>query len=267
MIKFFIRLYACGLYKAIGTEDNNKMEGIASRRLVKDYELLRKNAEELNNRGIYFSINPDNLFQCFVLIVPKEKKEGPLISPYTSGFFMFAFTFANDFPLTPPSIAFHPQQNYCRLHPNYYTMGKVCLSVINTWSRDDWSPSTSVYNLINILEERFNENALCFEPAFSEASDEEKMLYNKTVEYAKYKVCIMDILKSPLFMTHFSDQIKSELKANKEYLLKRLDELIRQYGDSPPSQQQVCYLHHIHCKYGDTKSKMMKFYQDLEASA
>jgi ubiquitin-protein ligase len=64
--------------------------------------------------------------------------------------FIFKFNFPEDYPLSPPKIEFYPQQSFCRLHPNYYESGKVCLSVIGTWGNNDWCPTMSILSIINV---------------------------------------------------------------------------------------------------------------------
>ena len=225
------------------------MTDIAIRRLTKDITILDKNKAELQTRGIYIHVDEANILNLRVLIVPKEKKDGELISPYTAGFFMFHLAFPNSFPMSPPDMIFHPQQNYCRLHPNYYKDGKVCLSVINTWGADDWSPATSVLNLVNILEARFTEKSLCFEPGLEMALPEQIQAYNMAVEYAKYK-CILDVFDNPVFEP-FEAIIREEFKQNKEYLLRRLEEMKALNGE----KYQVKTMYDmITCDYG----KMLK---------
>jgi ubiquitin-protein ligase len=232
------------------------MEGLATKRIIKDYEMLRKNKEELSSRGIYFYVNEINISDLTILIVPREKKEGDLISPYTFGFYMFKIGYGADFPMSPPKVTFYPQQNYCRMHPNYYTTGKVCLSVINTWASNDWSPSTSTMSLLNVLEERFNENGICFEPAFEMAAIGVKMQYNKAVEYAKYKVCIIDVFNNPLFKV-FENEMNCEVRKNLPYLMMRLEDLRKQYSDSS-SASTPCYGFNIKCDYSYMIEMMKK---------
>lgn len=208
------------------------MESIAIKRIQRDLQILKNNKDDLMKRGIYFYVNEANLMDMFFLIVPKEKKEGVLISPYTGGNFLFQMTFPNDFPLSPPKTIFYPQQKTCRLHPNYYPNGKVCLSVINTWAQNDWSPSTSVMTLLSVLEERFNENAVCFEPGREMTAISEKINFNNVVEIAKYKVCILDILKGTTSVFKpFKEEIIKEFNLNKEYLIERLENLKSSIGE------------------------------------
>lgn len=193
---------------------------ISIKRIMKDLDILAKNKEELKKRGIYFHFNDNDMSIMKILIIPRPKSEGALISPYTYGNFLFEIKFGEDYPLSPPKLTFHPKQSFCRLHPNYYQCGKVCLSVINTWAGNDWSPSTSILCLINILEERFNENAICFEPGREMASVHRKTEYNNAVEYAKYYTTILKIKTYDVF-NDFHDIIREELRVNIDHLLER----------------------------------------------
>lgn len=234
---------------------------MATKRIIKDYEMLRKNKDELENRGIYIWVNEADIYELSVLIVPREKKEGDLISPYNFGFFMFKIAYGPEFPMSPPKVTFHPQQNYCRMHPNYYTTGKVCLSVINTWASNDWSPSTSTMSLINVLEERFNENGICFEPAYEMAAKDTKLQYNKAVEYAKYKVCFLDAYDSNMFSI-FKEEMAMEMQKNLPYMMKRLEDLRGMYGDNSVAST-ACYGFKIKCDYGYMIDQMQKKFKNI----
>lgn len=230
---------------------------IVNRRVLKDIELLNKNKSELRLRGIYYHVNDADISSIRVLIIPRPKNEGALHSPYTYGNFMFVFTFVNDYPLSPPKVTFHPKQNFCRMHPNYYQNGNVCLSVINTWAGNDWTPSTSLLSLINILEERFNENAVCFEPARENTAYAGKQSYNNAVEYAKYYITILRIDNYQEF-SDFKDIIQQELKSNMPFLIDRAKHLKdcigkRTISDTYTNQFEINYnyiIDQLQLKYG-----------------
>lgn len=233
-----------------------------NRRILKDIELLNKNKSELQKRGIYYHVNDTDITHLKVLVIPRPKNEGTLYSPYTYGNFLFSIKFENDYPLSPPKVTFHPQQNFCRLHPNYYQNGKVCLSVINTWAGNDWTPSTSLLSLINILEERFNENAVCFEPGRENTSPASKHLYNIAVEYAKYYITILTIDTYQEF-SDFKEVIQQELIANMPFLMDRAKHLKvcvgkRTISDTYTNQFEINYdyiINKFHLKYPDILSR------------
>ena len=170
---------------------------IAQKRIIKDIGILEKNKTELQSRGIFWHFNEENIKLGSFLIIPKHKEANPLfISPYTNGIFLFEITIPDDFPLSPPGLLFNPKQNKYRLHPNYYEFGKVCLSVVNTWSANDWTPSMSLMSIVNILEERFNENSLRFEPNHEQDSDNKIIFFNKIIQYGVVDVAICAVFEN-----------------------------------------------------------------------
>ena len=78
---------------------------------------------------------------------------GPFDTPYEGGFFLFKFNFPNDYPNTPPKVKLLTTGGgRVRFNPNLYSNGKVCLSLLGTWSGragEMWSAETS--NLLQVL--------------------------------------------------------------------------------------------------------------------
>ncbi|KAK7405249.1 hypothetical protein VNO78_06448 [Psophocarpus tetragonolobus] len=65
-------------------------------------------------------------------------------TPYHDGLFFFDVSFPSDYPNVPPHV--HYDSRGLRVNPNLYNCGKVCLSLLNTWSGNDcdrWIPGTS----------------------------------------------------------------------------------------------------------------------------
>lgn len=71
--------------------------------------------------------------------------EGPKSTPYEDGLFAFDIQLGHDYPVSPPMCHFI---SYCsdRLNPNLYEDGKVCVSLLGTWSgrgSEVWCPNSS----------------------------------------------------------------------------------------------------------------------------
>ena len=47
----------------------------------------------------------------------------------------------DDYPLSPPKFDFMTTNGIIRFNPNLYCNGKVCISMINTWSGPGWIPT------------------------------------------------------------------------------------------------------------------------------
>lgn len=59
--------------------------------------------------------------------------EGPEHTPYEDGLFIFDVQLGSDYPNSPPNVHYVA---YCtdRLNPNLYESGKVCVSLLGTWT-------------------------------------------------------------------------------------------------------------------------------------
>lgn len=108
--------------------------------------------------------------------------------------------------------------------------------------------------MINVLEERFNENGICFEPGYEGDRDDVKVSFNKAVEYAKYKTCILEAFNSSSFEV-FKDIMQSELRENFDYLLDRLHKM-KALNCGKPLVTIPCFNNVIICEYDSMIEKM-----------
>lgn len=85
---------------------------------------------------------------------------GPEKTPYQDFLFFFDVSLPNTYPSHPPEVYFHPPRKpgqtvarglgfRQRINPNLYDDGKVCLSLLGTWSGPGWQPGTS--SLLQVL--------------------------------------------------------------------------------------------------------------------
>jgi len=79
--------------------------------------------------GIFVELNNDNLFEWRVFI------EGPKDTFYETGIFQLLMKFPNDYPMSPPVVQFTSEF----WHPNVYTDGKVCISILHPPGHDEMS--------------------------------------------------------------------------------------------------------------------------------
>ena len=57
---------------------------------------------------------------------------GPNDTPYEGGFYFLDIVFFQD--LDPPKADIYDSNQEVRFNPNLYKNGKVCVSLLNTWS-------------------------------------------------------------------------------------------------------------------------------------
>ncbi|CAJ1957185.1 unnamed protein product [Sphenostylis stenocarpa] len=94
-------------------------------------------------------------------------------TPYHDGLFFFDVFFPSGYPSVPPQVHYH--SGGLRLNPNLYNCGKVCLSLLNTWSgnkNEKWLPgvSTILQVLVSIQGLILNTKPYFNEPGYAHMS-------------------------------------------------------------------------------------------------
>ena len=58
----------------------------------------------------------------------------------------------SDYPKTSPFVKFETIDGRVRFNPNLYTAGKVCLSILGTWSGPPWTSCQNIGTLAHSLK-------------------------------------------------------------------------------------------------------------------
>jgi ubiquitin-protein ligase len=85
---------------------------------------------------------------------------GPADTPYAGGCFFFDVYLPPSYPQVNPSVIFLTTGGgTARFNPNLYADGKVCLSLLGTWSGPGWDPAISTLSqvLVSIQAQIMNE--------------------------------------------------------------------------------------------------------------
>ena len=148
------------------------------KRLLKDIE--RAKEDEMKKQGILYSSDDTNFYLGEALI------EGPPGTPYEGALLHFSFQFPQDYPFSPPKVTFLTCDEYTRFHPNLYKEGKVCLSILGTYSGPGWSGTQSLSTILISILALLDDNPLAHEPAFERGTliEEKHKSYADAVEYA-----------------------------------------------------------------------------------
>mgnify|MGYP001397297534 CR=1 FL=1 len=123
----------------------NELSLFAQKRLLKDIRNIHCD-KTLKDNGIYYIHSTSEMARGYALII------GPEDTPYQHGAYLFEITFPENYPHSPPKFKYLTNDGKTRYHPNLYTNGKVCLSILNTWKGDQWTSSITLSHiLLNIL--------------------------------------------------------------------------------------------------------------------
>ena len=181
-------------------------------RIVQDVYDFNKNKPD----GIYLSIDKNNLMKQYALII------GPNDTPYFGGFFFFEITYPEDYPQKSPQITFLTTEKNVRFNPNLYESGKVCLSILGTWSGPEWSPVMNIRLVLNSLRSLMGPFPIQNEPGFEYVNENNiaSIEYNQYIIYHTYRLAIIEVLNNKFIKISslFEKEIKEEFNNNKSKL-------------------------------------------------
>lgn len=142
---------------------------------------------------VLIHIDEDNIQEVVIGIV------GTKGTPYDGGVFPFHVRFTNRYPAEPPKVTFLTPNNKIRFHPNLYESGKVCLSILGTWSGPEWTSVMNLRSLILSLQSILSENPLRNEPGYETESihGRRNKIFNDFIRYVTAKYAIADTIRNP----------------------------------------------------------------------
>ena len=154
-------------------------------RLLKDVRQIIRHP--LTDNGIYYTHDENNMLNGYALIV------GPENTPYFGGYYFFHFDFPYDYPFSPPKVTFMTNDGYTRFNPNLYKCGKVCVSILNTWSGEKWSSCQTLNSVLLTLCSLLNDSPLENEPGQTKTS-RDFVPYQKSIEFSNIQFAVYDLL-------------------------------------------------------------------------
>lgn len=142
--------------------------------------------------GVLLHFDESNISDVFLCVV------GPEGTPYEGGFFPFHVRFGTRYPSEPPSVTFLTPNEQVRFHPNLYQNGKVCLSILGTWSGPQWTSVMNLRSLSLSLQSILCPHPLRNEPGLEmEPVDSRKnMVFNTCVRYACLRHALLETVSS-----------------------------------------------------------------------
>ena len=167
------------------TESTKVIKKETIHRLLKDVKQIIKNP--LTDNGIYYSHDESDMMKGYAMIV------GPSDTPYFGGFYFFKFDFPYDYPFSPPKVTYMTNDGFTRFNPNLYKCGKVCVSILNTWSGDKWSSCQTLNSVLLTLCSLLNDAPLENEPGQSKKS-RDFVAYQKSIEFSNINFAICDLI-------------------------------------------------------------------------
>lgn len=195
--------------------------------------------------------NRSDLFSAMIV--------GPENTPYEGGLFFFDIQLPSNYPQSPPKFFYHsyndPKES-CRINPNLYQQGCVCLSILNTYDQGPrWDPKNSsllqvlvsIQGLILVEEPFWNEPHLFIKKEETRntevfginfyANRSEKT--NRHVLLLVFKSLINILENSP---DQFENEIRRHLKFSFDNTLQKLKNWIKKCDSSYQNKDEVASL-------------------------
>lgn len=176
----------------------------AYKRIILDIKDIMNNPIE----NIYYFPDEDNILNGCALII------GPQGTPYQYGNYIFKMRFTPEYPFSPPQVTFKTNDGNTRFNPNFYRNGKVCLSILNTWSGDQWSACQTIRSILLTLQTTLGDHPLLNEPGITNANMNSILQYNKIVEYKNLEFTILHFVTNIDNIPIEDDNLKNEIIKN-----------------------------------------------------
>ncbi|XP_071698326.1 putative ubiquitin-conjugating enzyme E2 38 [Rutidosis leptorrhynchoides] len=149
---------------------------------------------------------------------------GPAGTPYHDGLFVFDVHFPPNYPDVPPMVYYY--SGGLRLNPNLYDCGKVCLSLLNTWTgkgNERWMPknSTMLQVLVSIQALILNADPFFNEPGYDgmypgDVGQAKSRSYNEEVFILSLKTMMYTLRRPP---KHFEELVGGHFRAHAQAIL------------------------------------------------
>ena len=228
--------------------EKKKMIPMRSRRIMGDLRELLKDSLE----GVFIHFDESDINHMIVMIRGQE-------GPYEFCQFLFHISFSDDYPMSPPIIKFCSSDGRTRLNPNLYIEGKVCLSILGTWSGDPWTSVMTIKTVIlSIMALVMTREPLKNEPGLESSPLDRIETYNQIVEYASLNILVNQINNPSEMFTPLLKNMKAQFIKDYPALIEKVDTLIQ----SENNQKTVKISYHSQTAKLDYDS-LKKRIQDL----
>ena len=216
------------------------------KRILKDVVKIMKNP--LNNQGIYYIHDVDNLYKGYCLII------GPQDTIYAHGLYFFELEFPKDYPFSPPKVIYQTNNHNIRFNPNLYRNGKVCISILNTWHGPQWTSCQTISSVLLSLITLLHNKALTNEPGITETHRDFKS-YNHIIEYSNYNIAFNEVLSKEIcdiYFEMFKEHIRKYIKDNKEKIIEDINTFIKKYKSKKETKIRTG-IYGLHCEMNYSK--------------
>lgn len=170
--------------------------------------------------------------------------DGPVDTPYSRGLFIFDIYCGSGYPVTAPEFRLMNINGY-QFNPNLYADGKICLSLLNTYSgttpheSEKWNPKLSTLSQVIIS---IQANIFVDQPYFNNQGyekyrgtkdgDKNSKEYNEMVRYSTINECMLNLLRSIDNYQYLSDAITTHFYLQRDKIIQQCQKWIDDCNDT-----------------------------------
>ena len=196
---------------------------MSNKRALADYNELQKPLYSEN--GVFYQIIDENITRGYACIF------GPQDTPYEDCPMLYEINTTTTYPFDPPKVKFLTHDGKTRFHPNMYVEGKVCLSILGTWSGPSWASTMRISTVLVTLQSLMDTQPLRHEPGYENKEGDIHEAYAKFIESAclNYTINLIKHAQNnqtlPEPLRPFEEEFKNRIPGILERFEKRLQKL------------------------------------------
>jgi ubiquitin-protein ligase len=181
---------------------------------IKNY--TKDNLEEM---GIHIHFDEVDITNAKILII------GPEDTPYENGCYIFNVKFTSEYPFKPPIVKFCCESKV-RIHPNMYVNGKVCLSILGTWTGPSWTSIMDINCIAKSIQSLMTKKAIQNEPGYLTEEGEPCIFYDRIIAYENMKTYILGQVDNAVKnkLSSFNNVIINHFKKNNQNVTNKIME-------------------------------------------
>lgn len=159
------------------------MSSKSNRRIMMDIQNIH--GDDMESLRIFYKEDLTNIYKGLALIF------GPEGTIYEDLPVILEIEFPKDYPFTNPKVTFMTSDGLTRFHPNLYQNGKVCLSILGTWSGPSWTSVMTLKTVLLSIMGLLDNEPLLHEPAYSALKGcQNSKEYSSFVEHASLRYIV-----------------------------------------------------------------------------
>ncbi|KRX01455.1 Ubiquitin-conjugating enzyme/RWD-like protein [Pseudocohnilembus persalinus] len=205
-----------------GITAKTNVTALGAKRINKEITQLAKNLPIDKRNSIFCTQNSKQLSHLRSVIT------GPKNTPYAFGCFLFDIQCNESYPNKPPTVLSQTTGGgTIRFNPNLYKAGKVCLSLLGTWSGtggENWTQNSNIYQVLVSIQSLIMGDGIAYkEPGYGPSSVDlirQNQGYENIIKVCTIQYAMVEMLKNP--PKDFVDVIQMHFFLNKDIIMRQI---------------------------------------------